>query len=135
MDLPCAWFFILTSFFARIFILAIFAFMQSVFIKLVVCGILIIPVIILTAIVRPYRESVYNFIDLFFFLTFVQLCFSTSSTALITLDQSYPFIITIIGISIFIPICYIILLAVYKLLPSTCIICIKERVLRIFNHH
>ena len=122
--------------FLRIVILAIFAFMQGVFnFKLVVCGILAIPVIILTAIIRPYRESVYNFVDLFFFLTFVQLCFSTTSTALITLDQSYPFIITIIGISIFIPISYIILLAVYKLLPSTCIICIKERVLRIFNHH
>ena len=50
----------------RIAILAVFAFAQDLFF-VVVCGILFIPATVLTAIVRPYRESVYNIIDLVFF--------------------------------------------------------------------
>ena len=111
--------------FLRIAILAVFAFTQGVFF-LVVCGILFIPVIVLTAIVRPYRESVYNVIDIVFFLVFIQICFSAAGIGLVLPGQSFMFIATMFGIGIIIPILYITLLAVYKILPNTCIVHIKK---------
>ena len=114
--------------FLRIAILAIFASTQGVFF-VVVCGTLFIPAVVLTAIVRPYRESVYNIIDLVKFLAFIQLCFSTAGIALVFPDQSFIFTATMFGISIIIPMAYIILLAVRKIVPNFFIVCIKELVL------
>ena len=51
-------------------VLPVFAFTQGVFF-VVVCGTTFIPATILTAIVRLYRESVYNVIDLVSVLAFV----------------------------------------------------------------
>ena len=120
--------------FIRIAVLTIFAFAQGVF-YVVVCGILFIPAIVMIAIVRPYRESVYNVIDLVFYLVFVQLCFSTAGIALFTPDQSFLFITTMFGISIIIPLVYITLLAVYKILPNFCIFRIKELALHLLCLH
>jgi hypothetical protein len=118
--------------FLRIAVLAIFGLTQGFFFA-VVCGILFIPAVIMTAIIRPYRESVYNVIDLIFFLVFIQICFSIAGSELCTPDQSFPFILTILGISIFIPLAYSILLTVYKILPNFCIVRIKQLVLRLLN--
>ena len=115
--------------FLRIAVLTIFAFAQSVFF-VVVCGILLIPAIVMTAIVRPYRKSVYNVIDLVFFLVFIHICFSTTGIALLTPDQSFLF-----GIGVIIPFAYIILLAVYKILPNFCIVRIKELALHLLCLH
>ena len=114
--------------FLRIAVLATFASTQSVFF-VVMCGTLFIPAVVLTAIVRPYRESVYNVIDLVMFLVFIQLCFSTVGIALVLPDQSFIFVTTMFGIGIIIPIAYIILLAVRKILPNFFIVCIKEFIL------
>jgi hypothetical protein len=118
--------------FLRIAVLAIFALTQGFFFA-VVCGTLLIPAVIMTAIIRPYRESVYNVVDLVIFLVFIQMCFSIAGTVLCTSDQSFPFILTILGISIFIPFTYSILLIVYKILPNFCINRIKQLVLRLLN--
>jgi hypothetical protein len=118
--------------FLRIAVLAIFANTQGLFFT-VVCGTLFIPAVIMTAIVRPYRESVYNIIDVVFFLVFIQLCFSTTGIALLTQDQSMLFITTMLGISIVIPLTYITLLGVSKILPNFCIGHIKELVLSLLH--
>ena len=114
--------------FLRIAILAIFAYTQGVFF-VVVCGTLFIPAVVLTVIVRPYRESVYNIIDLVIFLAFIQLCFSTAGIALVLPGQSFIFTATMFGISIIIPIAYITLLAVRKILPNFFLVRIKKFIL------
>ena len=110
--------------FLRIAVLAIFASTQGIFF-VVVCGTLFIPAVVLTAIVRPYRESVYNVIDLVIFLAFIQVCFSGTGIELVLPSQSFLFVATMLGIGIIIPLMYIILLELYKLLPNFCIIRIK----------
>ena len=116
--------------FLRIAVLAIFASTQGIFF-VVVCGTLFIPAVVLTAIVRPYRESVYNVIDLVIFLVFIQICFSTAGIALVLPGQSLLFVATMLGIGIIIPLMYITLLALYKLLPNFCIIRIKDLALHL----
>ena len=111
--------------FLRIAVLAIFAFTQDVFF-VVLCGTIFIPTTILTAVVRPYRESVYNVIDLIFFLAFVQTCFSAAGIAHVFPGQSFIFTATMFGIGIIIPLIFITNLAVYKILPNTCIVHIKK---------
>ena len=81
---------------------------------------------VLTAIVRPYRESVYNVIDIVFFLVFIQICFSIAGFGLVLPGQSITFAATMFGIGLIIPLIYITLLAVNKILPNTCIIRIKD---------
>ena len=114
--------------FLRIVVLAIFAFAEGIFF-VIIGGILVIPVMAMTAIIRPYRESVYNGVDLVLFLAFTQVCFSTVGIALPTVDQSFPFVTTMCSIGIIIPLAYIILLAVYKILPKICITRIKELII------
>ena len=116
--------------FLRIVVLAIFAYTQGVPF-LVMCGTLFIPAVVLTAIVRPYRESVYNVIDLVLFLAFIQVCFSITGIALVSPGQSFLFAATMLGIGIIIPFMYMILLALYKLLPNFCIIRIKDLALHL----
>ena len=91
-----------------------------------------IPTTILTAIVRLYRESVYNVIDLVSFLAFIQTCFSAAGIALVLPSQRFIFTDIMFGIGIIIPLIYITLLAVYKVLPNTCIVHIKKLALCIF---
>ena len=116
--------------FLRIAVLATFVSTQSVFF-VVVCGTLLIPVVVLTAIVRPYRESVYNVIDLVLFLAFIQVSFSVTGITLLLPGQSFLFAATMLGIGIIIPFMYIILLALYKRLPNFCIIRIKDLALHL----
>jgi hypothetical protein len=118
--------------FLRITVLAIFASPQGVFF-VVVCGILFIPAVVMTAIVRPYREPVYNIIDLVIFLVFIQICFSIAGIALVLPGQSFLFVATMLGVGIIIPLTYIIFLAVYKILPNSCVVCIKDLVLHLLR--
>ena len=55
--------------FLRIVVLAIFAFTKGIFF-VIIGGIFVIPLMAMTAIIRPYRESVYNVVDLVLFLAF-----------------------------------------------------------------
>ena len=58
--------------FLRMAFLAVFVVTQGTFF-VVVCGLLIIPAAASTAVVRPYRESVYNVVDIIFLLVLVQI--------------------------------------------------------------
>ena len=68
----------------------------------------------------------YNVIDIVFFLVFIQICFSAAGIAHVLPGQSFIFTATMFGIGNIIPILHITLLAVYKILPNTYIIRIKE---------
>ena len=65
----------------RILILAFFALTESLFF-IVVTGITLLPVIFLTVVIRPYRQTIYNVIDIIFFMIIVQVFFSFAAISL-----------------------------------------------------
>ena len=93
--------------------LAVFAVTQGTFF-VVVCGLLIIPAVASTAVVRPYRESVCNVVDIIFLLVLVQICFSATGIALNKPDQNFWFITSMFGIGAVIPLVYITVLTSIK---------------------
>ena len=108
--------------------LTIFTVTQGIFF-VAICGILVIPVMIMTAIIRPYRKSIYNVIDLVLFLAFMQICFSTIGIGLLNYDESFLLLLftnIMLGFGFIVPFVYITLLAVYKILPSSCIVRLME---------
>ena len=62
--------------FLRILFLAVFAFIQSGY-YLLITGTILIPVVALLAVVRPYRQNIYNIIDILMLLSLIQLFFSS----------------------------------------------------------
>ena len=112
--------------FLRIAALATFAATQSGYF-IVVGGILLIPVIVISAIIRPYRETVYNIVDIVLLLAFVQTLFSAAGSSLCTFNRRFQgIVIFMLGIGSIIPIVYITVLAVYKILPKSWITYIKK---------
>ena len=100
--------------------------MQSVYV-MVVCGILLIPALVMSVIIMPYREMKYNIIDIVFLSVFVQICFSAAGIALSTFNERYEgFSVFMMAIGLVVPIVYITVLAVYKILPKVCIGYVKE---------
>ena len=117
--------------FLRIAALAIFAATQSGYI-VVVGGITLIPVIILFAVIRPYRETVYNVVDIVLLMVFVQTFFSAAGISLCAFNPRLQgFVILMLLTGLVIPIVYITTLAVYKILPKSWIIYIKKCALRL----
>ena len=119
--------------FLRIAILASFAVMQNGYV--VVCGILLIPALVMAAIVWPYRDMKCNIIDTAFLLVFVQICFSATAIALSAFNERYEgFSVFMMAIGLVVPIAYITVLAVYKILPKARIGYIKEHVMHLLCH-
>ena len=117
--------------FLRIAALFIFAVTKSGYF-IIVGGILLIPVIIIYTIIRPYRETVYNVIDIVLLLALVQTFFSAAGISLCTFNRRFEgFVIFMLGIGLIIPIIYIIVLAVYKILPKSWITYVKKWALRL----
>ena len=88
---------------------------------------MLIPVIVILAIIRPYRETVYNVVDIVLFLVFVQTFFSAAGISLCTFNRRFfGFVVFMLGIGLIIPLAYITLLAVYKILPKSWIAYIKR---------
>ena len=103
----------------RIIFLAIFALTPSVYF-VIVTGILLITVTALVAVVQPYRQTMYNVVDTLFFLAFVLLCFSISG---LVLSASYyeryqDFASVMVGIALMLPLIYVTVLVVIKILPN-----------------
>ena len=112
--------------FLRIAALTITGLTQSGYF-VVVGGILLIPVIVTFTIIRPYRETVYNVIDIVLLLAFVQTLFSAAGISLCSSNQRFlGFVIFMFGIGLMIPLAYITVLAVYKILPKSWIAYIKR---------
>ena len=112
--------------FLRIATLVIFAVTQSGYF-IVVGRILLIPVIVIHTIIRPYCETVYNVVDIVLLLAFVQTFFSAAGISLCTFNQRFEdFVTFMLGIGLIIPIVYITVLAGYKILPKSCIAYVKK---------
>ena len=112
--------------FLRIAALAIFAATQSGYF-VVVGGIMLIPVIILFAIIRPYRKTVYNVVDIVLLLALVQAFFSAAGISHCTFNRRFQgFVTLMLVIDLVIPILYITTLAVYKILPKSWVVYIKK---------
>ena len=112
--------------FLRIVALVLFAATRSGYF-IAIGGIMLIPVIILFAIIRPYREKVYNVVDIVLLLAFVQTSFSTTGILLSILNrqfQGFATLMMIIGLVI--PVIYVTTLAMYKILPKSWIIYMKK---------
>ena len=105
--------------FLRILILAFFGLTQSMFFP-VITGIILIPVVVLTIIIRPYRKNIYNVIDAIFFLAFVQICFSLSAASLSDfINRRFRIFAWIsIGVPLLFPLVYALLIAVKMFLPN-----------------
>ena len=117
--------------FLRIAALAIFAATQSGYF-IVVGGITLIPVIVLAAVIRPYRETVYNVVDVVILLAFVQAFFSAAGITLCTFNRRFEgFVTLMLGIGIAVPLVYITVLTVYKILPKSWIVYLKKCALRL----
>ena len=102
----------------RIAVLIIFSLTQSGYFVLV-AGILLIPVVALTAVVRPYRETAYNVVDVVILLAFVQLMFSAVGFPLCVYDRRFQgFVNIMFGTAIIVPILYVLALSVYKSVPT-----------------
>ena len=81
----------------RIAALAIFALTQGAYFALV-AGVLLIPVVLATAVIRPYRETVYNVIDTVLLLSFVQVCFTGVITSFDRRYEGFAIIMFAAGI-------------------------------------
>ena len=107
--------------FLRILILAIFGLTQSAFF-VVLTGITLILVVILTLVVRPYKWTVYNVIDVtvMFFLIIVQIFFSYAAILLTDfMDHKYDVFASLtLGIGLLFPLVYAFLLVFKMILPN-----------------
>ena len=84
----------------RIIILAFFALTESLFF-IVVTGITLLPVIVLIAVIRPYRQTLYNVIDIIFFVAIVQVFFSFAATSLSDfINRNIKFLLVLIMLGI-----------------------------------
>ena len=104
--------------FLRIAVLAIFANTQGGFFALVV-GILLIPVIMMTVIIRPYRRTVYNVVEVVLLLALTQVFFSAVGSPLCAFDERFQGFVDIMLISgLSVPILYFVALIMYKIVPK-----------------
>ena len=114
--------------FIRMAILSIFAFTQSGY-GLLVCGIFLIPVTALFAIVRPYRQNCYNVIDTVMLLSLILLCFAGVGFSLSSFDRRYESLVTIMaGGSLVLPIVYITVLLIKYVIPGRLVAVVKTYV-------
>ena len=99
----------------RIFGLLIFYFIKSGFF-LVVFGIVLIPI---TAIVRPYKNDMYNIIDLVFLLVIIMGCFAAASFAICSIETGCLLLDNALFVlsTAFFPL-YVLVISIYKIIPK-----------------
>ena len=71
---------------------------------MVVGGILFILALVMTAIIRPYREMKYNVIDVVLLSVFVQICFSAAAIVLSAYNENFEgFFVFTLGVRLISP--------------------------------
>ena len=102
----------------RIIGLLAFYFIKSGFILLVL-GIVFIPITAFYAVMRPYKNDLYNIIDTVFLLVTVMFCFAATSSAFCSLEaECLLFDNTVWVLSAAFPPLYMLIVSVYKLFPK-----------------
>ena len=78
-----------------------------------------LPLTSILAVVRPYRQNVYNITDVVLFLTVIQICFSSVGFSLSTFDRRCENFVTIMtGTGLIIPQIYAIVQLLKYIIPS-----------------
>ena len=117
--------------FLRILVLAILALTESIFF-IIVTGIVFIPVIVLTVIIQPYRQTLYNIIDVIVYLMIVQVYFSFIATSYSNYNHRFKsFACTMLGVALVVPFAYATVLAVKRILPNKLVGSVKKYLLMI----
>ena len=102
----------------RITGLFVFYFIKSGFF-LIIFGLILIPITICYAIVRPYKNDIYNIIDIVFLSVLIMFCFAAASTAICSLETKCLSLtnVVIVLCGAFSPL-YALVISVYKLFPK-----------------
>ena len=112
--------------FLRILVQAVFLITQSGYFVLI-AGILMIQVVALVAIVRPYRQMVYNVVDIVLFLALVLVFFSCLGLPLCAFDRTIEgFVVLMISLGLLAQLIYISALTLYEILPKSLITHVKK---------
>ena len=121
--------------FFRIVLLAIFAMSQSGFCTLV-SGNLLILVVMMTVIIRPYRKTAYNVVDVVILLALIQFSLSAVCLPLCAYDRRYQgFVLFMLISALSVPILYLIALVVYTIVPRIwSMYCVKKLAMRVSCH-
>ena len=91
------------------------------------CGKLLIQTTMISAIIKPYRIKVYNIIGVGLLSVFIQILFSAAGRPFGVFNKAVKgFQIIMLGIGLTVPLVYITMLTVYKILPKTWITFIME---------
>ena len=116
--------------FLRILVLAIFALTESIFF-IIVIGIVFIPVIVLTVNIRPYRQTLYNIIEVIVYLMIVQVYFSFIATSYSDYNHRFKsFACTMLGVALIVPFAYYAtVLAVKRILTNKLVGSVKKYLL------
>ena len=103
----------------RIIGLLIFYFIKSGFF-LLVFGIVLIPITAFYAIMRPYKNELYNVIDIVSLLVTVMFCFAATTSAICSLETECFLLINAAWVlsAAFFPL-YALVISVYKLFPKS----------------
>ena len=102
----------------RIIGLLAFYFIKSGFF-LLVFGIVLIPITVLFAVTRPYKNDLYNIIDTIFLLVAVMFCFVTTSSVFCSIEtECILFDNTVWVLCAAFPPLYMFIVSVYKLFPK-----------------
>ena len=106
--------------FLRIAILLVFYSTHSGFFY-VVTGMIMVPVVFLVSVIRPYRETRINTVDIGLLLVFVLFCFSAALHPLSSHNHAYLLLsVILLCLTLAIPPVYMLVIAVYSLLLKPC---------------
>ena len=102
----------------RIFGLLTFYFIKSGFF-FIIFGTLLIPITAFYAVVRPYKNDIYNIIDIVFLLVTIMFCFTAAASAICSLETGCLLLDnTLWGLSAAFFALYALVISVYKLVPK-----------------
>ena len=93
----------------------------------VTSGLFTLPLIIALLIIRPYRSSVYNTVDVVFLLMATLFMYSATSVPMTSFDLNYlPYSVVMCIIGLIFPALYALALTVYTVLPKSGIVLIRK---------
>ena len=114
--------------FLRLAILAIFVATKSSYIS-VLSGLLLIPVVCLLAVIRPYQRDIYNTIDIVLLQIVIICCFSLFIRS--GYDRRYDtFALVIVGIALFVFVIYLVLLVLKTIAPNRLLVAMRKMLMK-----
>ena len=92
-----------------------------------ISGLSTVPVIMLILLGKPYRNNIYNMLDVVFFLVLLMFTFSVTTIPLTSFDLNYlPYSVVTCVMALVFPPLYVLVLTVYTLLPKSAVLFIRR---------